>query len=499
MRSLGLLALDRRSRFAAWVLTSAAAVPLVLSGCAGSSTMTGSQPSSGPTMTGETSVVVLGTSTANDQLAQFNIAFTGIQLTSQSGKTVTLLSSPVTAEFIHLNGGAEPLATVNVPDDTYTSATATLGSAWFTCTGFNAGAGLENNTFEDGQVPASSITVQLPQPITVSGTGMAIELNLMVSQSASFSSCQNTPDTTFSITPTFTIASMPVAANPTNTMNGMATGLHGLITAVSQSESILTVAGGDGPNGPSWQVGADSRTVFQGISKFSKLAKGMPVNLDVAIQPDGSLLATRIAVYDTSTSNLNVFTGPIDSVIASPPAFSIIGQEQQGYLDQSSYYLGAYEINFSNAAFAVSSPLTNLQSLPFTPILNAAGLVAGQNLSVTSHVSSFPSGSLPVATVALTPQTINGAVSDISSEGSFTTYTVTLAPYDLFPNLALQPSQSNLLASPDTIVVYADNNTQKLNQTPLSVGSVFRFNGLVFDDHGTLRMDCAQVLDGVPE
>ena len=33
----------------------------------------------------------------------------------------------------------------------------------------------------------------------------------------------------------------------------------------------------------------------------------------------------------------------------------------------------------------------------------------------------------------------------------------------------------------------------------LSVGSILRFNGLVFDDNGTLKMDCIQVQDGVAE
>jgi hypothetical protein len=70
------------------------------------------------------------TSTANDQLAEFDIDFTGITLTSQSGKTVSLLASaPVSsraAEFIHINGTAEPLATATIPQDVYTSASVTF-------------------------------------------------------------------------------------------------------------------------------------------------------------------------------------------------------------------------------------------------------------------------------------------------------------------------------------------------------------------------------------
>lgn len=38
-----------------------------------------------------------------------------------------------------------------------------------------------------------------------------------------------------------------------------------------------------------------------------------------------------------------------------------------------------------------------------------------------------------------------------------------------------------------------------LNSNPFAAGSVVRFYGLVFNDSGTLRMDCAQVNDGVPE
>jgi hypothetical protein len=47
------------------------------------------------------------------------------------------------------------------------------------------------------------------------------------------------------------------------------------------------------------------------------------------------------------------------------------------------------------------------------------------------------------------------------------------------------------------VQVYVDSNTQKLNSTTLGAGNTFRFYGLVFNDNGTLRMDCAQVNDGV--
>jgi hypothetical protein len=81
--------------------------------------------------------------------------------------------------------------------------------------------------------------------------------------------------------------------------------------------------------------------------------------------------------------------------------------------------------------------------------------------------------------------------------GNFTDYTVSLASYDLFPTLAVQQGQTTLLNDPSQVEVYIDSNTQKLNTEALAPGSTLRFYGLVFNDNGTLRMDCAQVNDGV--
>ncbi len=90
-------------------------------------------------------------------------------------------------------------------------------------------------------------------------------------------------------------------------------------------------------------------------------------------------------------------------------------------------------------------------------------------------------------------------VTNVGTQGSFATYTVALPAYDLFPELAVQAGQTTLLTNPTNVVVYVDANTQLLNTSPLAVGSLLRFNGLVFNDGGTLRMDCGQINDGATE
>ena len=84
---------------------------------------------------------------------------------------------------MHLNGGIEPLTTVSVPQDIYTSATATLGAV-FVCIGQVPGGGLD---FVNDSAITQGPTVNLASPITVTGTSMALLLNMQVSQFGSIS------------------------------------------------------------------------------------------------------------------------------------------------------------------------------------------------------------------------------------------------------------------------------------------------------------------------
>jgi hypothetical protein len=430
---------------------------------------------------------------ANDQLSQFNVGFVSIALTNQAGKSVSLLSTQQTPEFIHVNGTAEPLVTVSVPRDVYTAATVTTqNSATFVCISQPPGA-LQISEFGGGAQP---VTVNLPSPITITGTAMGLLLDLQVSQSATFSSCSG-QGATFSITPTFNLTPFAMSAQPTNVENGEVTSIDGMISSVSASDNTFNVSTADGAK---LSLNTNAQTVYQGIPGFSSLVAGMAVDIDEAVEPDGSLLATRVAVPDSDPTNLSLTSGPLLFVDTLVPALNLFPREQQGYLFSPNIG-GPFAFNFSGTKFQTSGRFTNLQNLPFAATFIASKMVAGQNVLITTHALNLPYSTPypPASTMTLMPQTINGTVNAAGNEGAFATYTVTLASYDLFPQLAVQPGQTTLLTNPNEVVVYVDSNTQQLNTMPLSVGSVLRFNGLLFNDNGTLRMDCGQVSDGVPE
>jgi len=67
--------------------------------------------------------------------------------------------------------------------------------------------------------------------------------------------------------------------------------------------------------------------------------------------------------------------------------------------------------------------------------------------------------------MTLMPQTIDGTVAGSSTSGGFTDYTVSLAPYDLFPMLAVQPGQTTVENNPSQIEVYVDSNTPNAQHT----------------------------------
>jgi hypothetical protein len=454
-----------------------------LGGC-GSAMNTPPAPPPGPA-----SVTVLLSSTANDQLSEFFFTISTITLTNKAGVAVTLFNNPTPPgpgqpnEFIHLNGGLEPLVTVSVPAGVYDSAALTFVTPVFSHITADSTGALTIHFDEDNH-GTESATVNLPSPITVSGAAMTLVLNLQVSPSVSFSTAVN--GDTFTITPTFTLSPLSISPQPTSVQNGEVPGIQGQVSAISTANNSFTV---QTPNFETLTFQTGTNTVFQGIGAFSALTTGMDLILDAGIQSNGSLQATRVAVRDVTA--LNVVTGPIVVQGLDPSGSGLTfvdvlnTQHLTNDVNNQPANTERYDLE-SNTTFRTAEQFTNIAGLPFPASFSAAGLFLGQSIYVSSAgISSHT----PATTITLMPQTINGTISSISSSGNFQIYTVALAPYDLLTTLGTATQ----------VTVYVDSNTKTLNSTTLALGSPFRFNGLLFNDNGTLRMDCGQINDGVTE
>ena len=477
-----------------------------LSGCGGSSAS-----KSVTRVPGNTMVTVLATSTANDQLSQFDLSFNSISLTDESGNTASLLPAPEHAEFIHRNGSPEPLFTTTIPENTYVSAIAQIGPERIACMGTLLDGRNRSSIVDYGYTPDERVKIVIPQPLKISGSNMRLMFDLKVSQSATWSPSSCPTASTYSLTPTLELTSI------SSTQDVKMAGMTGLVSSVDPiTESLVVTSGESAADGldnngaaktwqaPKWTISLGKGTAYQGVSGLSSVQAGMPVSFDGVLQNDGSVIATRLQVADTETSKLSVFRGPLARVFNDQPVIMALGTEQYGDFRESAtggIFLGVVSFSYDNASFQISGGSAQFQQLPFVPTFDQLSMVAGQSISISWHDDDAQLASvyLPAATVTLVPQTIDGTVLSTSQEGSLKKYVVALAGYDLFPQLATEAFQTSPLNDPGTVVVYVGGNTANNTLQPITVGNLVRFTGLVFNDAGTLRMACSAVNAGVPE
>jgi hypothetical protein len=472
----------------------------VISGCAG-----GMQMQPPPTPMGNTQVVVVMTSTANDQLTVFYLSLVKVTLTNSAGTTVTLynnssaLTNPtagVGVEWMHLNGAAEPLTSVSVPQGTYTSASVQVATCSFTDVTFDSGTmGLTTSTYAQGLCGqgTGNATVNLASPITIRGASMALALDLEIPES--FTLNGTGASATYTISPVFNLTPLALAPQPTNIQNGKLTGINAQVTAVSSEASSFSV---QTPAGNLFTLSSNASTAYQGVAGFSTLSAGVLVNLDAAIQPDASLRATRVQVNDLAAPA--VLTGPtLLGADSQTNQFQTVLLQQQGCSVTGTPFCGSLFQFLGTTAFAISGEFGNLAQLPFAPSFSGSSFFQGQNVSAYT-AGALGTQSFEIATtVTLDPQTINATVTAVAQENGFVVYTAQLAPYDLFPLLQMYRGPYPRISQPATVLVYVDSNTQMLNHGLINPGMLLRFRGLVFDDNGTMRMDCAQIYDGVTE
>src|SRR5580693_491140 len=386
-----------------------------------------------------TKVTVVLSSDANDQFTEFGAVLQGIALTNSSGKSVTLLSQSVGTELVHLNGLVEPMITSTLPQDTYTAATVSVGGAEFSCVTLDTDGGVLDATYAYGYVPAPNATVTLPTPISVTGDNMGMTLRMLVQRSAILSSCSG--GASYAIRPTFTLTSFDIANAPPGSASTALFSLEGAVTAVGSTPGSFEVQRPAYMSQPatSLKVSIDDGTALQGIDGLASLAVGMFVDLDGAIQADGSVHATRVALADPAA--VDVRRGPIVSVHNQAiPIVQIEPIEGQGKDELAS----TEPYDFSNTRFRISGQLSNVPQLPFAATFNAVNMVPGQNVYLSSPAFVTCCGQeyfAPATTITLMPQTIDGTVLGSSISGNFTIYAVELADYALFARLAVQPAQ----------------------------------------------------------
>jgi hypothetical protein len=469
----------------AWSVSSAL---LFTAGCATS----GNTPSGGTTPA-VTHATLLITTTNNAKIPIFKFNIESVTLIASDGTSVPVLTTPQVVELGSISGVARPLVATDIPQKTYVSVMLGYGPSTFAVIDRSGGPGaIDTGNYNFGPPTATPTTAQvsLSTPLAISGSAMGMLLNLNIPSSTTYTPYLDGSPTLVpgggqvSFNPVFSLSAVSLSANPATLQDGKVEDVHGQVTASSGSALTIT-----SDSGSSLTFDTSSSTVFAGANGAAVPSSGSFVEVDAALQADGSMLATHVQTEAASLQydmigQVIEYSGQAD--IASS------GREQQGpsLPNGTGFYDNYLQINPSTQ-FEISWPNGAAPAgLPFTPALNAGSILPGQNIATPLQSLLAVSGVYPVASiVTLESQTVDGTVTAISSVNGLTSYQVTLFGDDL----------TALFGSTQTVMAYATAATHTITSAPLSVGSVARVRGLLFDDGGTLRMVATEIEDGVPD
>ena len=446
---------------------------------------------SGGGPTGATHATLLITATNNAKIPVFKLNLEGLTLVASDGKEVPALATPQMVELGSMSGVARPLVAMDIPRGTYTSVKLTYGPSTFVIVGLIGVPGysyaIANYDISTPGGQPATVDLQLGTPLVVSGNAMGILLDLNIPQSTTFTPYSlTTPGVggQTSFHPVCTVSAVPLAAQPSTLLDGKVEDLHGQVTA--NTGNVLTITSG---TGASFNFTTSSATVLAGPNGTSAAPVGGFVDVDAALQSDGSMLATLVQT-EATTQAYNMIGQVIQYTFQR--YVQNMGREQQGpnLPNGTGFYSNNVEFN-STPQFEIAWPGGAAPSgLPFTPTLDAASLVPGQNVDTPSDFLQTVGNIIPpTKVVTLEPQTINATITGVSSANGQTAYQATLFADDAIA----------MFGAGQSVVVDVTAETHMIATSAPTTGSVARFRGLLFNDGGTLRMVATEIEDGVAD
>ena len=445
----------------------------MLTACGGGNSST-SGTGSNPTPTAKTPVQVnMGDSPADWMLA-FSMNITSMSLTGSNG-SATVVSSSTPMEMMHLMGSMQPLAMVSAPQGTYTGAAITIGSATVMYMDPTTKAAVQATI--PGPMTAN---VTFSSPITVGSTPMAMGFDLDLASSVTASSGGN-----LSMNPVFHVSSgMQGSGNALDPTNGGIQQMMGTVSSVSGSSFTMTSM----QAAQNFTFATNSSTVFDGTS-MSSMSGGMLAIVDATMQPDGSMLATKVQSMMGSGGAMG--GGIITAVTGQPPtSLTMVMQNGAGTGMMSSYFAAGVTIDLNGSTtYQIDEDNMDMSSLPFTPVFDASHVYVGQSVMPISSGGmmsggggmmggSSMAGTMTASNLELEPQGLSGTVATTITSGATTSFALTL-PSD---------SAFTTLTGATTVTVYQQTGTTIAGGSSIASGSTMHAFGLLFFDGGQWKM-----------
>ncbi len=396
-----------------------------------------------------------------DRVVALDLTINQIALTSSSGASANLLTTPAKVEFRHIAGSLQPLATTTVGGDTYTTATITLDAT------------------AHATVLDATGTPRPQQTVTLSTTSFPVTLgSVVVTSTPMVLNIEFNMATSVNVDPSFNVTISPSFAGALNTVvttnpqveTGKFEDVDGTITGITSPHFTLAVAQASN----SLIINTNTSTVFVGVAGLAGLATSNVVEVTGAMQSDGSLLATKVEALDLTPGGLEV-NAMVTSIVGAPATsvLEIVQNEATPTLTKPTLGGPFTVTGMAGAAYAEDTDEVDLTGLTLAPF-NATTLTKGQQIRVTTSTPSTTS--ITTGHVMLQLQAVTGQVLSSSGGGPGTSGVIVL-------NL---PSDSylTLLTGETQITVFQQTSTQFVGITSVSPGGQLRARGLLLFNGG---------------
>lgn len=404
----------------------------------------------------------------SDLMLAFSANISSVSVSSNEG-SVFLSTSPTTVELIHRTGDMEPMAFLNVPRRTYTSATATITSCTITY------VDPTTKTIKQKKL-TGPFTASIPfsPHVMVGTTPLVFNFDLDLEHSL-------TMDETgaFQFAPVFHFAAgSPGAGNGMYARHGGAHQMMGVVTQVSSGS--FEIAPLQATHRFTFHV--NTQTQFEGrVTAMQQLAQGMGVFVTATLQSDGTFLASRVR---TRMTQGGIMGGGIVTEVVGQPAteLTLVMQNGAGAGMLSDYLAQIVTVTLTpETTYQIDSDRVTLTGLPFNPVFDASNIYVGQHVLPISDTGivlntegDTPVGTITASSVRLQEQGIRGTAEVNISPGATTSFVLTL-----FPNCAFTS-----LTGATEILVYQQNSTNVEDATTIPAGTTLRIHGLLFKNAG---------------
>ena len=429
-------------------------------GCGGGgSSATGQNPGPGQPKQSATQVK-MGDAPA-DRVVSFEVTVGPITMTPVSGSAVTALASTRRLELSHLSGTNEPLALLNLPQGSYSSASIAVSNPEVSFIN-NAGTLVKLQ-------PAfnQTITVNFSPSLTVGASASVVNIDLSVANSLTFDAQGNVTGVSLSAS-SFGISTAAVAAEDRQGHeDGELEDLTGTVSSVSGSSFTLTASG----SGVSLTFRTDANTQFNDGASLATMTNTI-VTVEGVTKSDGSLYAREVEGIENA--NGVEAEGLILQIAGNQLTF--VADDGMGNGLDDTKIGSSLTADISGAQFKVNkgnidtSGIGGLPSPPNFPF-DAATVHAGQRVEVES-ASALSSNHIVAEKVKLQQQALVGTVSGLPGATSSgpATFTLTVASDSAFA----------MLSGKTQIAVTWQPGTDLHNLASVNNGDTVRVRGLVF-------------------